>query len=101
MVSRLTGMQVMSEAWREGLAQFCHWWGVYEDLIERTKAAEYVVETTGGRQAVNPLFRALSEASDKVMKLGREFGYTPASKADIRVEKKGQETDKKRFFKGA
>ena len=83
------------------MAQFCEAWAEYEGLVIESNGAAFIVEGSHGNPVPNPVFAMKSKAWDRVLKMGREFGYTPASKADVRVEKKAQDTSKKRFFKGA
>lgn len=101
MVERMRGMQYLSPMWRESLAQFCEAWAEYEALILECLGQPMVVFGKNDAPYMNPLFSAKSKAWDRVLKMGREFGYTPASKADVKTEGKPQNTSKKRFFKGA
>lgn len=101
MVERMRGMQFLSPMWRESLAQFCEAWAEYESLILECQGQPMVVYGKNDAPYLNPLFAAKAKAWDRVLKMGREFGYTPASKADVKVESKPQDTSKKRFFKGA
>lgn len=98
MVERFRGMQILSPGWRESLAMFCEAWAEYEELVIECNDAERVVLSAKGMHHINPLFQAKTKAWESVLKLGREFGFTPASKADIRKETKPQENSKSRFF---
>lgn len=101
MCDRMRGMQFLSPMWRESLAQFCEAWSEYEQLIHECKSQPMVVYGKNDAPYMNPLYSAKSKAWDRVLKMGREFGYTPASKADVKVERKAQKSNKMRLIKGA
>lgn len=98
MVDRLRGMQVLSAGDREALSQFCCAWSEYERLESVCRTAEFTVETARGGVMANPIFGMRDKAWDRVLKMGREFGYTPAARADISKVRSPQKTDKTRFF---
>ena len=98
MVLRLTESQVMSEAWRESLAQACFWWDRFETLAKRASKEPVTIVTGNGVTRINPFHTALADASEKAMRYGREFGWTPAAKASVRVEETPQKTSKKKHF---
>lgn len=100
MIERLRGMQVLSKGDREALAQFCCCWDQYERLEQACQTAEFLVAGRGGMVA-NPIFGLRDRAWDRVLKMGREFGYTPAARADIAKVRTTQKTDKGRFFNKA
>lgn len=97
----MRGMQVLSPQWRESLAQFCDAWSEYERLVIECLSAPFIVTGSKDNAIANPIFGLKRKAWDAVLRMGREFGYTPASKADIRAETKPQKNEKSRFFKGA
>lgn len=101
MVSRLREMQVLSPAYREALAQYCEAWAEYETLVEECQDEPHTITSLRGGVYCNPIFGMKNQAFDRLLKLGKQFGYSPASKTGVRMEKKPQQTSKKRFFEGA
>lgn len=101
MVDRLRGMQVLSQGDREALAQFCAAWDQYERMEQQCQVAEFVVPGSRGGMVANPIFGMRDRAWDRVLKMGKEFGYTPAARADIGKVRTAQKTNKGRFFSKA
>ena len=98
MVERLRGMQVLSPNWAEGLAAFCEAWDEYERLVAECQQTPFTTLTTKGAVVRHPVFRMRDDAFQRALRLGARFGWTPADKTGLRVEKQEQATKKKRFF---
>lgn len=100
MVERLRNQNLLSESWRESLAIYCHAYGEFERLREQCGSQPEVLTTEKGYAYRNPLFAFRDSARDCFLKLGREFGFTPASKTGIRTEH-GQAKNRKGHIKSA
>lgn len=99
MVARMEGLQMCSPGWRECLAQFCEAWSEWEALVLACRSEPFTVTSDNGVVRVNPMYTRKDAAFDRLLKLGREFGYSPASKTMVRMEKKAAVNDKSRFFR--
>lgn len=100
MVQRLRNQGTLSEHWRESLAAYCEAWSEYERLVSECAEQPLVVYGKSGAPYANPLFGAKTKAWERVLKLGREFGFTPASKTGIRLEP-GLPKNRKGYIKRA
>lgn len=88
MVERLRGMNLLSPNWRDSLAQYCDVSDQYERLAAACLKEEFVMFSDKGAPVKNPLFALKDSAFDRMLKLGREFGFTPASKTGLTVPDK-------------
>lgn len=100
MVVRLRNQSILSENWRETLAAYCEAWSEYEALVLACRGQPLVCIGKSGAPYANPLFTAKARAMEQVLKLGKEFGLTPASKTGVRLEK-GLPKNRKGYIKRA
>lgn len=100
MVERLRNQNLLSESWRESLAIYCHAYGEFEQLVNECQNAERICYTDKGYAHVNPLFQQKDRAWERVVKIGRDYGFTPASKTGIKTEQ-GQAKNRKGYIKTA
>jgi len=83
MVPRLIEAQVLTELDREFLAAFCECWAAYWDLKAIVQEEGYTTTTDKGNVRQHPAVGAMKMMLDNVVRLGREFGLTPASRSRI------------------
>jgi P27 family predicted phage terminase small subunit len=83
MVPRLIEAQVLTELDREVLAAFCECWAEYWALkAEVAEVGHYTTSQRGGAR-LHPAVTAQKTMLDNVIRLGREFGLSPASRSRI------------------
>jgi len=83
MVPRLIEAQVLTELDREMLAAFCECWAAYWDLKAIVQKEGYTTMGSRGNLRPHPAVGAMKVQLDYVVRLGREFGLTPASRSRI------------------
>ena len=95
MCSRMRGQQILSEAWAETLGALCLAWGRLV-RAEVEAAGQPLVNDDGRKNQVHSIAR---EIRDEFSRLARDFGLTPASKADVKAsDKTPQRNSKSRHF---
>jgi P27 family predicted phage terminase small subunit len=80
------------------LAVYCECysrWCEIESLISEQKkdtlVKGYIVIGSNGNTMINPLIRASKEAKDQMIRAAKEFGMTPSSRSDVRVDANKEE----------
>lgn len=100
LTARLRNQNILSESWREPLTTACEAWVEYEALVMKCRDEPYTVMSEKGGVYVNPMYGMKNKAWDRVVKISKEFGFTPASKTGIRTEP-GQAKNRKGYIKRA
>ncbi len=75
-------------------------WLEYREVVKRDGV--FLTHPQSGHKILHPAYRASKDAWEQVLKVSREFGMTPASRANLSVSKEtgsGGKKDKSRFFK--
>ena len=85
-VPRLDGMRILSCADEALLASYCIEYAAVQECKEIIAREGRMVETHKGL-VKHPAQLALENAMDKLIKLAREFGLSPASRANVSTEK--------------
>lgn len=102
MASMLGHQQIESPMWRAALIQYCRAWQEYRRLDDICKELDIPwVVSDKGNLSRHPAFTQRDATWTQVLKMGREFGYTPASKTMVRLGGDGKDESTDRFFKGA
>ena len=88
---------VLTKIDQGSLALYCHSWSQFLRLDKECKS--FVITTATGAKKINPYYEAQGKAWDKIVKLSKEFGLTPASRAGLRAEpKRKADKSSSRFF---
>lgn len=82
----LDRMRLLSPAYREALAMCCVAWADYERLEIAARDEPGTIMSEKGGVYLNPALVARDKARDSAFKLLKEFGLTPASKANCTAE---------------
>lgn len=99
MIARLKGQQVLSEAWAETLAALCLSWSRLVRSEQEAYGEPLVLMNEKGGVCKNPVHSVARELRDEFTKLARDFGLTPASKADVKAsDRTPQRNSKSRHF---
>jgi P27 family predicted phage terminase small subunit len=83
MVPKLVAARVLTELDRELLAAFCECWAMYWGLKAVVDEEGWTWVSANGNIRVHPAVGAMKMMLDNVVRLGREFGLTPASRSRI------------------
>ena len=100
-VPDLSARKLMSVSYRASLAMFCEAWGTYVQCVKDVAEGGFVYITDKGNEVQRPVVGVMHTAFDRALKLGREFGFSPSSKAGIEVSTEEAPSGKLRFFKPA
>lgn len=91
--------RLMAKSYRAALAMFCESWGTY---VEACKVLAVEGNTTIGAKGTvvkHPMVEVKNAAFDRALKMGQQFGFSPASQAGIVAGEQQEGTDgKSRFF---
>ena len=106
-VPLLCEMGVATPADQIALEQYCRLRGLWDDLMAflEENGTTYTVRDKGGKMKdfkAFPQFRQAMAIGDQMLKLGQEFGLTPASRTRLRVppaDRQDDTADKSRFFR--
>jgi len=80
---KLVEARVLTELDRETLAAFCECWAEYWALKAVVAEVGYYTTSKSGGDRLHPAVTARKTMLDNVIRLGREFGLTPASRSRI------------------
>lgn len=83
---QLHARQLMSKSFQTALGLFCSAYSDYQNAIAYIeKEGMYLVKTTrdGSYDVINPAFKVKDTAFQQMYKIGKEFGFAPASNASI------------------
>ena len=82
-VPKLVAARILTELDRELLAAYCECWAMYWDLKTIVHKEGYTTTTHKGNVIQHPLVGSMNKMLDSLIRLGREFGLTPASRSRI------------------
>ena len=84
---------------RAMLAAYCQAWGTWVNAIGQIDKTGAVVKTKNGYPIPNPFNKVAKEAFETMLKIGREFGLTPAARLglDFAIDDGSKESEAERF----
>ena len=86
-IKRLRAQRLFSETYRNSLAVFCQAWGLFfeasQKLNELGPEQRYDPEDGSPLQPFTRLIKVIDLQFARMEKIGKEFGWTPARKADL------------------
>lgn len=105
-VQELEAVGVMSNLDQQALAAYCVAFGRWRDAedalamfrAQDPKAKGLVIKTIQGNLIQNPLVGVANNAMDKMLKIGAEFGLTPATRSRVKSEGGAPTKDPARRF---
>ena len=82
------------------LALYCYSFSQFLQSDKKLKIDGYVITTATGAKKPNPYLEVANKAWDKVLKISKELGLTPAARAGLAPVSSKREADKSsnRFF---
>ena len=97
----LHGMGVLTKADGLALALLCDALTDYEEAAARIRADGITVEGSQGQPRIHPAMTARHQAWERVLKVCREFGLTPATISKVRASEAptDEPAGKGRFFR--
>lgn len=99
---QLAAMNILTEWEQTTLAMLCQAIAEYAICCEKIDLKNMVYKTEGGNKCMDPMVGIRNRAHDKLLKLAKEFGMTPAARAGLSVAPKPPMTGgfDAKFFKG-
>lgn len=92
-VEALKGTRVLTSADRDTLTQFCKWWARYLEADREVQWGGMVAYSFAGVPGISPHFRAATEASKHVERLGSLLGLNPSARVRLGTPKDTGEDD--------
>jgi P27 family predicted phage terminase small subunit len=82
------------------LALYCYEYGLFLELIDSYDITGVIKTTTTGATKLNPAHEAAGKAWDRILKISKELGLTPAARAGLAPggTKRPAEKKSNRFF---
>lgn len=80
------------------LAAYCNAYEIWVDASSKFRKSGILIKTPNGYPVQNPLFSIMNRASEEMHRWGKEFGLTPASRVNLRADKKETEDDPAKIF---
>ena len=93
---QLENLNLISEMDMAALALYCQAWGrieKYERMVAAKGEAGEIYKTTNGNYQLSPLMWVINKAYEQVYKFISEFGFSPASRARLSVNKNEKKQD--------
>lgn len=99
-VKQLFNLGVISKIDKGILGLYCHAFSEFLQINKQCK--DYVITTQTGAIKRNPLLKAKSDAWERVLKISKELGLTPAARAGLApvAGKREAKKSSSRFFTG-
>ncbi len=99
-VKQLESAGVLQVVDRAALAVYCQAWGEFVQAVEQIRKR---TQGEDGELHLDSCFRLVkikNEASDRVLRMAGQFGFTPAARVRVKATEKpeGQQIGKARFF---
>jgi len=83
-IAELSARGLIDRAYRVPLVLFCEAWAEYVfALQELAKLKSRTAQSDAGNVYQHPLVGIRNKAADRLDKLGRQFGYSPATKTNV------------------
>jgi P27 family predicted phage terminase small subunit len=86
----LAEMGLMSEIYRNMLAQYCQAWSDWNQAQRLSNKKGMLTKSKAGNVNVSPLIRIKREAFDTMYRTAREFGFSPAAMSKLTVPKQNE-----------
>lgn len=83
----------------DAIASYCEAWQDFLDALEEIEKYGAELVSSKGARFTNPAIHRKQSAWSRFSKIGKEFGLTPASRADLHANPKKPTTGKADFFK--
>lgn len=95
----LDARRLMSKSYRAALVMFCEAWGTYVEACKVLAKEGMTTIGTKGITVKHPMIDVKNAAFDRCMKMGQQFGFSPAAQVGLSVkDKEEQSGGKSRFF---
>ena len=102
LVPELLAARLLSKVDRIELALLCQRYADYLDALDIVEAEGMMMETTNGNWIQHPAVGIMNQAWRDVIKLGANFGLSPADRASLTVTEPAKKPEaKSKFFNGA
>lgn len=75
------------------LAVYCEAWATYVEASERVRREGVLVESYRGGMAKNPAAQIMRDSADLMLKVGSQFGLSPATRARLTIPDDGSDQD--------
>lgn len=83
------------------LAVYCEAWATYVEASEIVRTEGILIDSYRGGKAKNPAAQVMRDSADLMMKVGGQFGLSPATRARLQVPSdEGDEFDLNAFLSG-
>lgn len=95
----LNARRLLAKSYRAALAMWCQAWGQYVEAVKDVEANGYSYTSDKGNEVQRPMVGVMHTAFANCLRLGQQFGFSPASQASIQtVEQTEKKNGKSRFF---
>lgn len=88
---RVFDLGALTESDLDALALYVKQWFVASDAWDDIQSGGITLTSDKGHVYANPAVKIYNEASEKVLKIGDKFGFTPKSRMGLKVEPKAPE----------
>jgi P27 family predicted phage terminase small subunit len=91
MVPELARIGLLTIVDGHALAVYCEAWATYVEASEIVRAEGILIESYRGGKAKNPAAQIMRDSADLMMKVGGQYGLTPATRARLQVPDDGKD----------
>ena len=95
----LTGLGMVSDLDRAGLAAYCQAWGRWVEAEESLRKCGLVVKSPNGYLMQSPFLAIANKAMEQMKALLIEFGMTPASRTRVHADLPPEEDEFEKFLR--
>ena len=90
-IPELDSMGILAQVDRATLTTYCEAWEDFVNLLEEYKVDGATVTTDKGNIVQNPILGAKNKAAERLLKIARQFGMTPAARTKLEAAEAGDE----------